>query len=345
MQKKISLNRTIIGILIGLIIIGIILKNIDMSNVLVVMQSASLYWILVSSFMLVIFYFIRALRWKIILRNRYKTPFLFWVGSIGYLANNFLPPLGEFIKPYVLKSKQNTEFFEGFSSVLIERILDIFVLVIIGFAGFLLISSNSVVMPHWFTNTLIMSSAIIIIILLILFLGSNQREILLSFCERTFQLCRFPQRIIEKIIKSLNSLAIGAGDVGKSPRTFLNVFMFTCLAWTANSLSLFFIFKGLNYTIPISIVFLGLVFIALSQAIPNPPGYIGTYEGVGTAVFLALGIKNIELALAVVLISHVLVLIITTILGLTGLLMLKLSFRDIIKSSTKSASEKPIQKA
>ncbi len=67
--------------------------------------------------------------------------------------------------------------------------------------------------------------------------------------------------------------------------------------------------------------------------LPSTPGYIGTYEGFWVATFFALGYTQVDEILAVGILSHVISIVISTLLGVLALFALRLPFRALLAKS------------
>ncbi|MEZ4762975.1 MAG: lysylphosphatidylglycerol synthase transmembrane domain-containing protein [Calditrichia bacterium] len=83
--------------------------------------------IIAVSAMAVMSMFLRAWRWRILLRPvkdiNYSTVFTYTM--IGFMSNNILPAhAGDFLKPYLLGLKENVSGFATLATVLVERVLD-----------------------------------------------------------------------------------------------------------------------------------------------------------------------------------------------------------------------------
>ena len=81
--------------LIGVVAIAILVLRVDVGSILSELRGAELTWVLASAAALTIFYLVRAARWHLILGRRHPYTLVFWISSLGYLANNAAPGLGE----------------------------------------------------------------------------------------------------------------------------------------------------------------------------------------------------------------------------------------------------------
>lgn len=135
----------------------------------------------------------------------------------------------------------------------------------------------------------------------------------------------------EKVIKFAKSIIDGAKGVSESPKLLLITLVSTWALWLVHFVGFYLIFKAFNHSVPVTIVLLGAMIVSLTYMLPAAPGYVGTYEAYWTLTFLGLGLTQIDLLLAMGLVSHLIGLITTITLGCTGIIWLGLSFEEVFK--------------
>ena len=77
------------------------------------------------------------------------------------------------------------------------------------------------------------------------------------------------------------------------------------------------------------VVLFGFVGYALGMAIPQAPGYVGTFEAIWLGAFSTLGYTHNSEILAVGILYHVLIIAYGLILGIIGMIILRLSIKDL----------------
>jgi hypothetical protein len=71
----------------------------------------------------------------------------------------------------------------------------------------------------------------------------------------------------------------------------------------------------------------------LTYILPAAPGYVGTYEAYWALIFIALGITQTDLLLAMGVISHLLGITVIMTLGCIGVIWIGTSFKEIFRVS------------
>ena len=121
---------------LGLIILGIIVFQINMEQLYKSILLIKIEYLLLAIIMNIPQIFIKSLRWNYLLRQQniqYSIihSFLIYFSSI-YVG--FITPgrIGEFVKVLYLKSERGIGISRGFSSVLVDRLFDLYLLILVG---------------------------------------------------------------------------------------------------------------------------------------------------------------------------------------------------------------------
>ena len=124
---------------LGIVVLLIILAKIDVNKLLQILVNVNLIFLVTAIILNIPQLFLKSLRWNRLLLiqgiNYSKiTSFLTYMSSL-YIG--FVTPgrLGEFIKAVYLKSDKGISLSKGMSSVLVDRLFDLYLLIILGLIG------------------------------------------------------------------------------------------------------------------------------------------------------------------------------------------------------------------
>ncbi len=135
MKKRIlSVIQYLFFLLIGLVLLWLVFRKIDIKDVVAEIRAARYEWLLLSIILGVLSHIARAMRWNILIRSMgYKpdTTTTFYAVMVGYLANTAFPRLGEVTRCGVLSKKKGIPFNALFGTVISERVFDMVVLLLI----------------------------------------------------------------------------------------------------------------------------------------------------------------------------------------------------------------------
>ncbi|MBN1388290.1 MAG: flippase-like domain-containing protein [Bacteroidales bacterium] len=131
MRKNIINAAT--GIIIGGIFLFLTLRNKPLDEIFDLILTARTRWILLSVILLVIIFFFRAYRWKLLMENNGNSPHIKNVSYsllLGFFINSFTPKLGEIIRCTSLQKSSGIPVSKSFGTVISERIYDLIALIL-----------------------------------------------------------------------------------------------------------------------------------------------------------------------------------------------------------------------
>ena len=253
----------------------------------------------------------RAYRWKYTLQEIGVEPNFkinFFAVSIGYFVNLSIPRSGEISRALVLKKYKNVPFDKAFGTIIAERIVDFFILL-------LFISCALILEFATLKNFLIENIPLnkLIIILVIGAVGS-----LLFFYLYFFS----KWRLIEYVKSKIAGLKEGALSVFKMPKK-LPFLVYTLLIWFSYVLMFYLTIFALNATSDISLRTIIVAFVIGSLTIAFTNGGFGFFPILIAKILFLYGIP-LEAGNAFGWIIWTSQLIITLFLGLFAFLVLPL---------------------
>lgn len=338
-KTLLAILRYLLFLSIGLGLLWLALRGLDLSKIGQEFRQAKYFWILLSIIPAIIAMISRAIRWNIMIEAMgYKTTLMstFHAVMMGYFANTVFPRLGEVTRCTVLSRKQNIPINGLFGTVISERVFDVICIIIIAFFvivaqfGFLreflenmIWSPLSARIPSgtWFITLIGLS----VLLTLVLF----------------YFLLRFSMPLIRKLsfYRKIKDLFIGflAGIKSimnlRKKRAFI---LHTVLIWFMYFLMSYFPFKALQATAHLSLVDATTLLMmgSIAMVIPVPAG-IGAYHWFVTKTLTDLyGIVS-EPAASYAVLTHGSQLFFIIILGL-----ISLSYFFIVKTKPLNVKER-----
>jgi len=277
-MKKIAENwKLIVGLLVGLFFLYLAFRNVEFNQMLKAFAAAN-YWYLILTVAVVFFsHWLRAVRWRYLIQpiKRLRTGTLFSALIIGYLGNLFLPAhLGEFLRAYIVGRKHQVSASSVFGTVVVERIIDTFALLVIMACTFLVFP-----FPQWVRASGYITFAMIVVLCLVLILMNTYRLQTVSLMAKITK--PLPERITVRINHLLHSFLDGIVPLKKG-KHYLSVTMLSVVMWVCYAYSFqiaFYAFSFLKtYSLPWSAALVLLVITTFGVAVPSSPGYVGTYH-------------------------------------------------------------------
>ena len=297
--------RAAVGVAISIAAVALIVTKVDVGATLDVLRRADLGWVAFGAVFSVADLAMRGLRWQRLIRPIAPVGFLRMFGYllIGYAANNVLPArLGELVRSHYVGDREGISRATALGTVVVERVVDLVAVVAIASAALLVLSVRGVV-----ASAVFIGAGIAGLLLVVLALGIVAHR--LPGADRLAAIVdRWPR--LRDLARSLQG---GLGVVSR-PRTLIEALLCSVAAWTCSILALAAMGQALGVQLSIGQAALMTSGIALAGAVPAAPSNIGTFEGAAVLTGTAIGLAG-ETALAVGLLSHAIILLVTSIGG------------------------------
>ena len=293
-------KRYILGVILSIVFSYIAFKNVDFSEFYDILKNIKYLYILPISLGILGGFMLRALRWKYLIKPIKLIRFsrLFSSTMIGFMANNILPVrLGEIVRAYAIGKMENISRSSSFATVIIERVLDIFFMIML-FLILLFLFPLAVSFPEDVIKSgyYIFTFAIIFLIFLLFIVW--KREFILNLVEKILK--SFPEKISSKVHGIVDSFIKGL-DFFRNTHNFIPILFISIIMWIVYLSSVYFAFLAFDFFIGSYFTFFlaGIVLLVLGSIglmIPSAPGAIGTYHTFCILGLLILGIKRNEAA-------------------------------------------------
>jgi uncharacterized membrane protein YbhN (UPF0104 family) len=245
------------------------------------LQRSNPWWILPSFVVLVASVAIRALRWQLLFHRETRPPFGAVAAAtlVGLAVNSLLPlRAGEAARVIALNRRARTSPVESAATVALERILDVFCLLLILLAA----------LP-WLPEVDWVGAAAGVALALALVLGGAALAFGL-YGERPFQaldrlLGRLPFGHLDWVEHV--GAALGRGLVAlRDPVLAVTAFALTVTSWLLTSVSFWLLTLAFDLDLPLASGVLILAAVGFSVILPAAPGALGVFEA-ATVVALA----------------------------------------------------------
>lgn len=266
--------KKIIPIALSFILLFLVFRNVNLKELFCAIFKININAILLSFIFTLLSLYFRMKRWKgllVSLRKEVKSLSVFSSLVIGIFGNHILPMRGgEFIGAYLLARKENISKMSAFGTVIMERVLDIFVILLItGVAIHIVGLHNQLVRRIEQVGLIILLSVILAIFV---FLKSK------TLFKNIFSII-IPNSFKKKLIQLIDSLSLGLSTI-KNPIHFSLVLFWTLLFWFSVICAFIPLLYAFNFgaKIPVYTVFVLLLFVTFGMAIPAAPAGIGIYE-------------------------------------------------------------------
>jgi hypothetical protein len=290
--------KFIIGLAISAAAVYLSLERVDFRVLWTSFRSANYYFLIPATLMLFGVFFLKGAGWRFLLlpaKRGIRIRSTVSVLVIGLMINNLFPAkMGELARAYLIGEKEGLPKTLCFSTIMVEHLLDILVLMI-----FLLLLMPLVSLPPWLqtSGTLVGFSALGLI--LVLFLVVRREERSLSWISRI--LARLPLRWREKVLGILKNFLQGMRVV--TGRYILYAFGCLLAMWSSVFVMAYLQMAAFGLFLPFTAPIMVIVFMAFGKIIPSSPGGIGTLHYLILVVLMSFGVSK-ETALGCAILMH-----------------------------------------
>ena len=314
------------------------LWGIDLKEVTGSFQRANYATLPVLLILLFLYYWLKAIRWKLLLQP--LRPFtcreVFPSMMIGFTGNNLLPAhLGEFIRVYVLGREFKLSKTAVFSSVVLERMFDVVVILgLLGVSPFLGEGLPKEGLPDALKTAIFIVSGVALLAIGVFAAYIYRPEQFVRLAEWILRIFLIPERLRTIVTQMLESGVAGL-DSMRSPKLAFWIVVTSVLQWFFMACMVYVSLWSFGVRLPLHASFVVVAATVVGVTIPSTPGYFGMIQA---AFRLSLEIFDVPPADAVAasVYFHVSQYIPVTLVGLYYLSRLGMRLTDIEKEATRS---------
>lgn len=272
-------SKWILPIILGIVVYTIFLIISDISLIIENIQKIKLEFVVLAIIFVFMGLVIRAIRWNIMLQELEINIGLKSSMALYFCGTAFgLSPgrLGEVVKSHYLKRLANVPIKKTAPTIIVERFMDVFAILVIALIAFFLIGINHEAV---YIGYILLAGFLIII---------YKKEILVKIINKTKN---FPLigRVSDNISESIDIIYHLL-----KPKIFFTTGLLSILSWFIESFVIYFVLK--SFDIDLSIIKSAYIFVitSLIGSASFLPGGLATTEGSLVALFLFEGIPYNE---------------------------------------------------
>ena len=280
----------VLGVLASLFFLWLGFRGLALREILDTLGHLNLLWVGVAIPVYFVAIYVLTWRWYYLLcpvkdvhPNR-----LYPVVLIGYMANNLLPMrLGEVMRAYVLKRREDVAIAPTLTTIFVERVFDGLVMLSFIFTALLFVKFDEPTL-----NTVIYATTP-------LFFGATAFFFWLALNPTTAKklytwlINRFvPAPVRPKIFELAEHLMDGLATL-RDGRMMVLVIFSSLLSWTLESSTYWIVMQAFDFQVSFFVLLLVVGFGNLSTILPSTAGYVGTFHAVAILTLTAFGVDQL----------------------------------------------------
>lgn len=267
----------ILGLLVTVLCMWLAVRGISFGEIRKSFVQADYRMLPVLLLLLFAFYWIKAIRWKMLLKpqKQFKTIEVFPAMMIGFMGNNILPAhLGEFMRMIVFAQQKNLSRTAVFSTLVLERIFDVIAILFFLGIGVAFLPN----LPQELQSLTIGAG----IATLLLIVGATLYIVwtrwFIAIIESLLKAIRIiPGGLIAKVVEMLRLGEVGLAAL-KDPRLTAGIVATSFAQWFVMGIMIDVALRsfGISLSLFASMTVLGVVAIGVS--VPASPGFFGVIQ-------------------------------------------------------------------
>ena len=293
------------------------LRGVSWAVVWETIAHAEWRFIAVAGFITMFSFFLRSLRWRILLNADawFSVGTVFWANMAGYVGNSLLPArAGELIRSFLISSRSSLSTSYVLATALGERLMDVIALVLWSSLALLGVDPK----PGWMTDlsrTMAVVAGIGAIAVVVLPHTSGVMEAVVT------RLPLLPGGLRKRLLQFAQQFLLGLRAFHDWGR-LAGFVLLTVAIWTSDALGVMVGAHALGIAISFRVAVLLLTGLGLGSALPSTPGYVGIYQFVAVTILTPFGVSR-DAALAYTLVAQALGYVVVLALGMPGLYRLR----------------------
>lgn len=299
--------KYIFSIFLSVIFLYFAFQNVNVSDVFYHISRASVFWIFIFVVVNLTSHWIRALRWKVILRSVKKDTSvknLFGAIMVGYGVNCAVPRLGEVSRAVLVGKWENLSRSSMLGAVIVERVIDIIFLALAVIVSALLWSENLYDKFPWLKSSIYISLILMGFIIVFFYLMIKFRDRFYGIIIKL--LGRISEKLAQKAGHIFEMLTLGFGSL-KGRKNYLLTILLSVLIMLLYALNSYvgFFTIGLQNIKPVTFE-MGWIVMSISAigvVIPTPGG-TGSYHVLATSALVLLFGFGHDISLAYAVLTH-----------------------------------------
>jgi len=280
--------------------------KIDLSKAFGYIQKISWFWLIIYSLVFVFSHYIRAVRWKLMIKSIKSDTSLLTIFSsviIGYGVNCVVPRLGEVYKGLFLGKWEGLSRTSMFGSIIVERVIDIFFFSLAAVISVYIYSGDLFKELTWLPLSITIAFITVFVIIFILYLIVIKK----NFINNRFfnYLGKYSPKTSNFIKENFDSLIEGFSSI-KTKKDFLMVVFYSALiivVYVINTYTGFFLFNVPNEHFSFAMAWVLMTIGSIGVLIPTPGG-TGSYHILTILVLSTLYNFNNEFSAAYAILTH-----------------------------------------
>lgn len=326
------MKKLLLGIVLSVVFVYFSLRGLDYEKVLAGLKNVNYLYLLPAALVSFLVAVLRSLRWGLVLSpvKHVSQRELFPICCIGFMAVVLAPMrMGEFMRPYLLKSRDLVPFSSGLATIFVERVLDSMAVL-----GIFLVVVWGMPVPAWLEKSgyFALSAFVLMIVFMCLFYFRTSATVKLLGPL----LGLLPDRTRQRVEDLIHNFVDGFRIIANLRRLVATIIL-SAVIWTLSGVMIYSLFKFHGFELSFLAAYLVLVVNVIGISLPTAPGMLGNFQFACITALSLFGLPKDE-AFVFSMVYYFLGVGIIILLGLVSLKFVDVSIKGAIRDIKKGFS-------
>jgi uncharacterized protein (TIRG00374 family) len=263
-----------LGILLSAALLAVVLYRADLGKVAAALRGADYRYLPMVIVIYLTSFLLRSWRWGILLepvKSGIRFGRLFSTIMIGWTANNLLPArAGELVRAYLIGKCESISKSSSLATIVVERILDSFILLTFFFASMLLLANPLETLDFG----LYALAAFVVVLAILMFMTFKKAFVLVVF-KRTMRL--LPERLSAPAIRLFQCFLEGLQSL-RNVQLALKGLALSGGLWAIEAVVYHLILRSFGLSLPVYTAIVLLAVVNVGVILPSAPGAFGAFQ-------------------------------------------------------------------
>ena len=331
--------KVAVTVAVGLLLLVLALWGVDLGEMRAHMAGADPWLITLAAALYLLSYFIRSLRWRLILRPVARVSVMesYSMLMAGYFLNYVIPVrAGEVAKSFFLRRLRGIPIAISLPTVFVDKLLEMVSIVFV----VLMIPILSIQLSGALAGLVYVLLGLFALALAVLVLAYRRQEATTRLLCSAF--AWLPRRIHGRISEWIGLFVKGMGVARHNARALAPLLGLTAASVLIDAAYFLLMFRAFSVDLGFVRVLFGYTLLTLSYILPTPPAQIGYNELVIGLIFAG-GLAGAHVArdqvMAVVIVAHAITGLLITGVGLWGFWAMGIKVSDSFRTAARGGAD------
>jgi uncharacterized protein (TIRG00374 family) len=319
-------RRLWLGIGVSAISLAAVFILIEPAEIVRALRTARYGYLLFSGVGVIMFLFLRAIRWRFMLGNDVSYSQVFHIQNIGYMLTNILPfRIGDVARAVLIGNVPPITVSRGISTMIVERVLDmVFIITLLPFT-----LAQVGQLPGWMRSAARISGFLALSMTAVLIIAANKR----SWATRLTRALssRISALDTEAWVRRVDDLLTGLNSLTHL-KDGLVLLVYSTVTWLPIISAYYLVLLAVNLQPTWAMAGFLVCAAAFSVAAPSSPGQIGVFHAGVIAALTVIGQPEAQAA-SFAFLYHTLNVLLMVLMGLIGFSRTGATFSQVVASA------------